>query len=52
MMTDARTLTLARGGRWHGRYGTVPCPICQPEARRGQDALTLADGRDGRLLAH
>lgn len=49
---DARTVTLALGGRWRGRYGTAACPVCQPEARRGQDALTLADGRDGRLLAH
>jgi hypothetical protein len=39
------------GGHWHGRYGTAPCPVCQPERRKGQAALTLADGRDGRLLA-
>lgn len=51
-MTDARSLTTALGGRWHGRYGTAPCPVCQPERRRDQIALTLADGRDGRLLAH
>lgn len=50
-MTDARELTLALGGRWHGRYGVAPCPVCQPEGRKGQDALTLADGRAG-LLAH
>lgn len=50
-MTDARELTLALGGRWHGRYGAAPCPVCQPERRRTQDALTLADGRAG-LLAH
>ena len=50
-MTDARELTLALGGRWHGRYGAAPCPVCQPEARRDQDALTLSDGRAG-LLAH
>lgn len=50
-MTDARTLTLALGGRWHNRYGAAPCPCCQPERRRGQNALTLADGRTG-LLAH
>jgi hypothetical protein len=29
----------------------VPCPACQPEGRKGQNALTLRDG-DGRLLAH
>ena len=50
-MTDAQTLTLARGGRWHGRYGALPCPVCQPEARPGQNALILADGAKG-LLAH
>ena len=51
-MADARAVTQSLGGRWHGRYGAAPCPVCQPEGRRGQDALTLADGRDGRLLAH
>ena len=50
-MTDARQLTQSLGGRWHGRYGTAPCPVCQPERRKSQDALTLADGRTG-LLAH
>jgi len=48
---DARKLTLELGGRWHGRYGTAPCPVCQPERRRGQNALTVADGATG-LLAH
>ncbi len=51
-MTDARTLTLGLGGKWLARYGTAPCPICQPERRRDQDALTLADAPGGRLLAH
>jgi hypothetical protein len=51
-MTDARSLTMAFGGRWHGRYGTAPCPVCQPEGRKGQNALTLTDGLDGRLLAN
>lgn len=51
-MTDARELTTALGGKWHGRYGTCACPICQPERKRGQNALTLADGRNGRLVAH
>lgn len=49
---DARGLTLHLHGRWHGRYGVAPCPCCQPEARRDQCALTLADGANGRLLAH
>ena len=51
-MRDARTLTLALGGRWHGRYGAAPCPICQPDRRKGQNALTLSDAPEGRLLAH
>lgn len=51
-MTDARELTLALSGRWHGRYGTAPCPCCQPERRKGQNALTLDDGDGGRLLLH
>ena len=51
-MTDAKELTLALGGRWHRNYGAAPCPVCQPERRKGQNALTISDGRDGRLLAH
>ena len=51
-MTDARELSTALGGRWHGSYGAAPCPICQPDRKRGQNALTLADGRNGRLVLH
>lgn len=51
-MYDARSLTLSLGGRWHGRCGAAPCPICQPDRRIGQNALTLADAPGGRLLAH
>lgn len=49
-MTDARALTEYLGGHWHQRYGVAPCPICQPEGRKGQNALTLADGSNGRLV--
>ena len=49
-MIEAPKLTLSLGGRWYGRYGSAPCPICQPERRKGQNALTLADGRNGRLM--
>ena len=49
-MADAHALTLRLGGRWHGSYGTAPCPVCQPDRRRDQDALTLADGSGGLLL--
>jgi len=48
---DARAITLSLGGRWHRRYGTAACPVCQPSRRRDQNALTLANGRDG-LLVH
>ena len=49
-MTDARELTTALGGRWHGRYGAAPCPVCQTERRKGQNALTVADGATGWLV--
>lgn len=49
-MTDAQSLTVRLGGRWHGSYGTAPCPVCQPENRRNQDALTLANGYAGLLM--
>lgn len=45
-------LTRRLGGKWHGYYGVAPCPCCQPERRKDQTALTLSNGRDGRLLAH
>jgi hypothetical protein len=48
--TDAHELTLALGGIWYGRYGAAPCPVCQPDRRRDQNALTLCDGRSGLLL--
>jgi hypothetical protein len=51
-MADARELTTALGGCWHTRYGAAPCPVCQPERRKEQNALTLSDGADGRLLLH
>ena len=51
-MTDAREMTRHFGGRWYGAYGVAPCPVCQPEGKTGQCALTLSDGSNGRLLAH
>lgn len=50
-MIDARDVTLSLGGRWHGSYGAAPCPVCQPERRKGQNALTLTDGAVGLLLS-
>lgn len=49
-MSDARDLTQALGGKWYRKYGAAPCPVCQPERNKGQNALTLADGRNGRLV--
>jgi len=49
-MTDARELTATLGGKWHRRYGAAPCPVCQPQRRKGQNGLTLGDGRNGRLV--
>ncbi len=50
-MIDAKTLTQQLGGKWYRSYGAAPCPCCQPEKRRNQNALTLSDGETG-LLAH
>jgi hypothetical protein len=49
-LIDARDLTLTLGGRWYQRFGAAPCPICQPDRRKGQNALTLADGQRGLVL--
>lgn len=43
-MINAQTLSLQLGGRWYGHYGAAPCPVCQPERRKSQNALTIADG--------
>lgn len=49
-MTDARHLTTALGGKWYQRYGAAPCPVCQPQRHKGQNGLSVADGRNGRLV--
>ena len=51
-MTDARDLTNALGGKWYQRYGVAACPVCQPRRDKCQNALTLADGRNGYLILH
>ena len=50
-MINARNLSQQLGGHWYGRYGTAPCPICQTERRKDQNALTLSNN-ETRLLAH
>lgn len=49
---SACDLVEALGGQWYGQYGRAPCPVCQPEGRRDQNALTAADSVNGRLLVH
>lgn len=44
-------LTHDLGGHWHGGRGNAPCPVCQPQRRRDQNALSLGES-DGRLLLH
>jgi hypothetical protein len=49
-MMDAKHLTQNLRGKWYGRYGCAPCPVCQCEGHKSQNALTLADGIGGQLL--
>lgn len=49
-MLDAQTITNRLKGVWQGSYGSAPCPVCQPEGRRDQNALTIRDGEKGLLL--
>ena len=51
-MSKALNITQALDGIWYNGYGTAACPVCQPNSRKGQNALTLTDGQDGLLLAH
>lgn len=37
----AAYLTAMAEGDWRGDYGNAPCPICQPESRRDQRALSI-----------
>jgi hypothetical protein len=50
-MTEAEQITRGLGGDWRHGQGLAPCPICQPEGRRDQRALSLSD-TGGRLLVH
>lgn len=47
-MTDAKTLTVALNGAWHGSYGLCCCPAHGDR----NPSLSLKNGADGRLLAH
>lgn len=48
-MMDARAMTEALRGKWFGVYGVGFCPA---HHNTRTPALSLADGDDGRLLAH
>ena len=48
---DAKFLTHTLGGIWRNDRGNAPCPVCQPERRRGQNALSIS-GTGGKLLLH
>ena len=43
-MMTAQILCTQLGGRWYGRYGVAPCPVCQPERRKAPNALKISDG--------
>jgi hypothetical protein len=48
-LIHTQRLTFLLGGEWKGNCGLAPCPVCQPEQRSDQRALSLrSDG--GRLL--
>lgn len=50
-MSEAQDLTLALSGEWRGNHGSAPCPVCQPERRRDQRALSIRE-EAGRLLTY
>jgi len=50
-MMDLHAITHNLGGYWRNGRGQAPCPICQPELRRDQSALSLSQ-KEGRVLLH
>jgi len=48
---DIQAITHQLGGYWRNGQGQAPCPLCQPERRKDQNALTLKEGGD-KLLLH
>ena len=48
---DPRAITTNLGGKWYRSYGVAPCPVCQSERRRDQNALSIkCEGE--KLLLH
>lgn len=50
-MMDLHTITHNLGGYWRNGRGQAPCPVCQPERRRDQNALSLSQ-ENGKALLH
>ncbi|MDF0603918.1 toprim domain-containing protein [Psychromarinibacter sp. C21-152] len=50
-MMDARTLTYQLGGHWKNGRGQAPCPLCQPERRHDQRALSVG-AANGKILLY
>lgn len=48
-MADAQGITLALGGRWHGRYGRACCPACNG-TNTHNPSLSIRLSANGRLL--
>lgn len=48
---NAESVTFKLGGVWRNGRGSAPCPVCQPERRRDQTALSISEA-GGRLLLH
>ncbi len=48
---DPAQLTRDLGGQLHRSYGVAPCPVCQSERRKDQNALTV-NAKADRLLLH
>ncbi len=51
-MPSPEQVTKRLGGNWYGQAGSAPCPICQPERRADQRALSIAAGHTAPLLLH
>ncbi|MBI1494799.1 toprim domain-containing protein [Rhodobacteraceae bacterium MYP1-1] len=50
-MSDISSVVRALGGYWKNGQGQAPCPICQPEQRPDQNALSF-NIKEGKLLLH
>jgi hypothetical protein len=48
---NAADLTYRLGGVWRNERGSAPCPVCQPEHRKDQAALSISES-GGKLLLY